>query len=253
MDKIINYNKEIARLFENGLISLEEETCGFILPNTLINIEGEPHLYIEICENVASDRTKDFEFSEEDTKKVFILSQTQELILWHTHVDRAFPNLSSEDVITSREWELPILMINVKSSAVDYYDPREKVEYTGRKWSYSYRNCYDLMFDFYLEEFDIELPRFYLEHPKAWENEGWNSYLDNLPTEFKTVDQNDLQYGDLLLMTIGRASGPNHIGIMLEPEKNKFLHHLSDCFSREESLDKNYRRRIHSCWRYKGF
>lgn len=238
--------QKIAGFLASRPVDTSKEVCGYIL-------SGE----VRVCENVSEVPSGAFEFSREDTLKLSFLvdantSREKDVIVWHTHVNQN-NFLSSQDVQTCRAWGIPFFMLNTTTGISDYYDPRKQVDYVGREWSYSYRNCYDLMKDFYQREFSIELPEFYLSHPTAWEDEGWNMYLDNLPRNgFIQQKLSDYIFGDVFLMKIGRAFSPNHIGIALEPEKNQFLHHLTDRVSEISTLNQPYRRRICSVWRHRS-
>jgi proteasome lid subunit RPN8/RPN11 len=242
LNSVTELTRKIAPFLASESIDTSKELCGYILSGEVI-----------FCENVSDTPEKSFEFSREDTLKLaFLIEKEKDVVVWHTHVNHnGF--LSTPDIKTCRAWGIPFFMFNTKTGISDYYDPKEYVSYIGRPWSYSYRNCYDLFKDFYKTEFQIELPEFYLNHPTAWEDEGWNMYLENLPRNgFIQQKLSEYKFGDVFLMKIGKASGPNHIGIALEPEKNQFLHHLTSRASEISSLNQAYRKRIHSTWRHRS-
>jgi len=222
----------------------KEERCGYFFkgqPTTVNNVVELP--------NVADKPNLHFEFSLEDTMTMLEL-ELEDIVLWHSHLGEDENTLSYYDVLSADSTGLPMFMVNVATGITDFYDPTIEVPYLGREYVFSYQNCYSLVEDFYLKEFSIELPKIYLKYPNEYRSKDWNPYTTELPKYFKEIKLSAAKRGDLILMKIGKTFNPNHIGIVSDPVKNTFLHHLTDRISSEDILNQPYRNRIVSVHRH---
>jgi proteasome lid subunit RPN8/RPN11 len=221
-----------------------EESCGYCF------VDSDRNWICTQVENVAANKRDHFEFTPEDMVEYDAIAT--EKFIWHTHLNPKDSHLSSDDVRTAKSWPTAILMVNVNTGIWDYYDPEApKAPYVGRKWVYSYQNCYTLIQDYYSQELAIELPDHYLESTEAWSDSSWNMFVDNISQAgFHEVDKDNPRDNDLLLFKAGRSHNPNHIGVLLSASRGEFLHQLAETLSGKETLDRNYKKRLISAWRH---
>lgn len=94
----------------------------------------------------------------------------------------------------------------------------------GRKFVYGKTDCYDLLRQFYIDNFGITLPNY--ARPKVfWEN-GLNLYYDKYAKNGfypLSCHPSEYQAGDVILCSI-QSMVPNHVGVLVEG--GKVLHHL---------------------------
>ena len=120
----------------------------------------------------------------------------------------------------------------------------------GRQYSYGVLDCVQLLRDWYKKEYGLTFP--YLLPPHNSQSWHDNPYLYEtlINFGFKEVDKQDIRYGDLLLMCLGRSQRPNHGAIYLGD--NLILHHLSGRLSSRDFYNDYWIRTTHSALRYYG-
>lgn len=93
----------------------------------------------------------------------------------------------------------------------------------GLEFKHGKRDCYELVRDFYRENFRLNLRNY--ARPDNWWDHGMNLYMDNYRKEgFRLVDcaPHDIRVGDVILMAI-HSQVPNHAAIYVG--NGKILHH----------------------------
>lgn len=95
---------------------------------------------------------------------------------------------------------------------------------TGRPFLYGKTDCYDLLRQFYIDNFDITLPNY--ARPKEFWAHGLNLYSDLYRKNgFYSLDCHPTEYrpGDVILCAIS-SEVANHVGVFVE--NGQVLHHL---------------------------
>lgn len=124
------------------------------------------------------------------------------------------------------------------------------MDYVGRQFNLGKTDCYTLVRDYYLREFEIELPN--VARPNDFWDHGLDLYskhyakagftlLDVMPHEWKR--------GDVVLMAI-MSSIPNHAAVIVEP--GKILHHLYGRLSMIEPYRGIWRNTTTGVYRHKA-
>lgn len=95
---------------------------------------------------------------------------------------------------------------------------------TGLPFEYGRRDCFALVRDFYNDAFGIEIKNY--ARPTEFWMYDLDLYQDNAKAEgFQLVsDEKDLQYGDVILMSIKSPKVANHSGIYVG--NTRILHHF---------------------------
>lgn len=110
----------------------------------------------------------------------------------------------------------------------------------GLEFTHGSRDCYELVRDFYRDNFSLELSNY--ARPDGWWDNGQNLYMENFWKEgFRPFDGPPIEWqpADLLLMAI-RSPVANHAAIFLG--EGKILHHFYGRRSCVESYGGVWRR-----------
>lgn len=126
----------------------------------------------------------------------------------------------------------------------------EKKPYTGIPYKEGRDDCYGLLRLYCRQEYDLHLANYARPGDFAY------SGLDLLQNHFQdegfrvvNISTHRLDYGDVLLLRVGHTCPTaNHIGIYTGSQR--FLHHLVDSQSSEDTLDVRWRRRVMSILRH---
>jgi proteasome lid subunit RPN8/RPN11 len=201
------------------------ESCGLIVDD-----------YYFPCKNIHKEPENHFRIDPKDSLKAHNAGEVRAVV--HSHsMDHAWP--SPDDmrmqVQSKLPWGIVVLRENLSTEGPYYWGSRElwpKQPYEGRPFIYGAQDCYSLCWDYYMNEFEIELPIV----PRKW---GWwedekNIFVDMYEEAgMVLVDITDIKPGDMLYMTVGISNGiSNHSGIYLG--NNLILHHLVNRLSRRE-------------------
>ena len=228
-----------------------QERCGFACSQGVVEVE-----------NTSDNPQESFKFSQEDTLRcIELVDSGYPVTIWHTHITPGDDDFSYADVCMLKALDIDseglfsLYLFNPVDNCQKTLNLKERLEhpYTGREWGWWFNNCYTLVQDFYLKEFNIKLNDYHLTERNAWEKPEWNAYMTNFSNEgFVNLGQDisKVQYGDVLLFKIGKTHNPNHVAIMLEPEKNTILHHLVNRLSEKSDFSIGYRNRMEAILRY---
>lgn len=111
------------------------------------------------------------------------------------------------------------------------YDHLVGIRFTG----IGQRDCFELVIDFFRDNFGIEIPSF--ARPHDWKSNDNDLIRNCYPASgFETITQwktSELRPGDVLAVMIGE-SNPNHLAIVVDG--GKILHHLYGQMSRVDEF-----------------
>lgn len=166
----------------------------------------------------------------------------------HSH-----PNVSVKpsqaDLVACEASGLPWFIIGLPSEQWSYIEPTGYIApLVGRTWSHGVLDCYAIIRDWYKQERNIELPDFH--RSDEWWKRGENLYMENFEKAgFKEISQEELSYGDCILMTIG-SSVPNHGALYLGD--GVILHHVQNRLSTREIFGGYYLKNAIGYYRYEN-
>lgn len=114
----------------------------------------------------------------------------------------------------------------------------------GRPFLHGLFDCYTLIRDYYVRNFNIMMPN-NMQREWEWWNQGPNLYVENA-NNYNFFEVNDIQKHDLLVMSLG-SPVPNHGAVYLG--EGKLLHHVAGRFSTIEELTTFYKTKISVVYR----
>ena len=214
------------------------ESCG------LVCIVSGKQKYFP-CNNLGVG-TDNFVLDPEDYDKADTAGEIVAVI--HSH-----PNMSAKpsqaDLVACEASGLPWWIIGIPSEHWEYLEPSGYIApLVGREWTHGILDCYSIIRDWYKQERNIELPEF--DRHDEWWKAGQNLYLDNiLKVGFKPIKQEELQTGDVILMTIG-SSVPNHGALYLGD--GVILHHIQNRLSTRDVFGGYWLKNTTGYYRYEN-
>ena len=222
-DAIINHAKAE---YEND----KQESCGLILKDGTI----------QPCDNHAVKY-------ELDPSLHFVLGYRTNpnwnnvAAVYHSHTN-GNPKFTPADVRSCKDLGLPFVLYDLVHNQFNIIDPSGDTDYLGRDFCYGIYDCFSLVRDYYLREFNIILDDFdrtevLRDGVLDWNTQGWDKLMSNYQTQgFIEIDAytNSLKNGDVLLMQIGNAESANHLGIITDPVNQIFIHQLLNHKSKQE-------------------
>lgn len=177
-------------------------------PNEICGVVAEGRYYQ--CRNVSTSPDKEAQLHPADALE--FKGRIQAFV--HSHPD-ATSRMSESDRVQMEFFNIPYIIVGYPSSDFGFYVPTGyKAPLLGRSFYHGVLDCYALIKDFYERELGISLLDFDRED-KWWENADHESlYVNNFEkTGFSVV--NNLQYGDVIICTVGDTKHPNHALIFL--------------------------------------
>jgi proteasome lid subunit RPN8/RPN11 len=200
------------------------ECCGFIL-NT-----GE----VMPCENTSDAPETNFVISAQECTKAY---RRGVAAIYHSHVsgDGSF---SWSDGKGCRSTGKPWVLYNIPTNDFNSIDPNGAAPYLNRRFCWWIQDCYELIRDYYRQEFSINLDLF--ERPELsstprirWQPKDWNGFQESFQSQcFFKIDENQkIKRGDVILFAL-HGGNANHIGVMHDLENGHFLHQLAGDLSR---------------------
>lgn len=219
--------KTTDAIIQDGLRRYPQEACGFIVCG-----EGGEEVYPTA--NIAGEAAEQM-FMLDTSAIAEVKARGKLLAIYHTHPHTP-PDPSLEDLVGCKKSGEHWVICSPHTGELKVIDP-VKVTVTipllGRKFSWGVFDCYALVKDWYAQELGEELPEFDRGMFGAWDKEGeWNKFEENFcAVGFEEVaPRAALHKGDVFLMNI-RSEVINHCAVLVDPDKNLFMHHLVDRLS----------------------
>ncbi len=207
----------------------ENEICGIVY-------RAKDKLFIHKCQNIAIDKTEEFEIDSEEFISCY--NKGEIVYIYHSQHSNAF---SEEDIIRANELIIPLILFNPKTDYFSvYYPPDYKPDYIGREFIWGFNDCYTLIREYYRREYLIPLSDY--DADEGYELTGQDKIVNNFEKEgFSKIDIKNIEKGDLIAFKIHKDY-PTHLAIYMG--NNMILHQLFNCQSRIENLSENWVKRI---------
>lgn len=219
-----------------------KECCGFILEGDLVFP----------CENIHPEPENHFRIGINDRAAAETIAPIK--ALYHSHV-AGFRDFSPDDIIVSRRERLPFVLYYQPKPEFFYFDPAEIPAYTGREFHFAYRNCYELVRDWYKCELEVDLKECYPVRPDIWDEPDFDPIALINPLEQGFVPfakEAELQNHDIVQMRIGKQVQGCHLGVIVNVNRNHMLHHLSDRLSEITVYGGDWWKSTVRVWRHKS-
>jgi proteasome lid subunit RPN8/RPN11 len=168
--------------------------------------------------------------------------------IWHSH-NNGKCQFSPADVLACRKSQIPFVLHDVVNDRWLTADPSYDAPIEGQDFVYGINDCYSLVCRWYWQKKGIRLhdyPRSNLYDDAGnyvFRAEGWDEFRKNLNAEGaeELSLREYLQEGDVLLMQLGGSYGANHLGVIIDPKEEIFLHHCLGKISGKERWDSYWR------------
>lgn len=235
-------NKKILQqIKDHSLSESPNECCGLIIMSN--------NVYVVVrCENIAKDKTSNFEISPID----YLVASTQGKIIayYHSHcLDSQPDTLTPLDLLISTENKLPIILYHVPSDSFRVGGELEYSEYIGRKFNFDTSDCLSLVEEFYKNEFNIKLD--HVPRDENWFKADPNKIRNEYEKHgFFEVDKEKPRFGDLLVIEYNH-SFPSHFMIYLSDDE--ILHHRAGGYSTIEKYNNTLKDMTSMCLRHNIF
>ncbi len=235
----------IAKIRSLAYASPQQEICGYVLRNDVFEVQ-----------NISTDPANHFKFPQESLNHIHeLIADKKRPVIFHSHIHNVeYANdFSAFDIMMLDEWGLPGFVVHTPTGHYEYYDPSYIPPYVGREFHYAWQNCYNLVQDWYQKELRLKLPKFYLEHPDAGQKADWNMFLENIEAAgFMQDHSKSIRKGSFILMTWGKTINPNHVGVIINAEKNQLLHQpgLGGIRSEIVNYDSRYRKLTYAVYNH---
>lgn len=210
------------------------EACGLI-------IEQDGDLKFIPCDNLSYTPEKNFVID----SSVFLKYSRVLYSVFHSHVSGRDRAVSLKDIklceSLNRAGTIVFVDKNAKKASKVYWYGSSvfNKEYHLREYVYNVYDCFTLMRDYYLKEFNYKLKFVYSDFG-WWINAKYDEslYLSNYEKlGFREVNKHgELQKGDILLMRLGRCICMNHAAIY--DGGRLIFHHIATGISRKDPLSK---------------
>ena len=176
-----------------------KECCGVI-------VEGK---YYQ-CRNVASNSDGEAQIHPDDIREFD--GKIEAYV--HSHPN-ASSRASQADLVQMEFFGKPYIIVGQDPEDFSIYHPSGyQAPLIGRKFFHGVLDCYSLVKDFYERELGINIPDFDRQD-KWWEDPSNESlYIQNFK-KAGFIEVDDMQYGDVIITTVGNTVHPNHALIYL--------------------------------------
>lgn len=221
-------DENLVDIIKHAEEAYPREACGLLVDDLGLG----RRVYIQCRNNAAKP---EYHFIINPTDEVEARSRGAVAAVIHSHPD-AFPYPSEADRVHCNRSGLPWFIIGVQQGKADpqlhgFLPAVQKTPYLARPFVHGVQDCYQLVKDYYAQEFGITLTAYHREDG-WWESGTSSMYEENFEKEgFFPVTLDTIQVGDMIVMQV-RADVPNHAAIYVGNEK--ILHHLYGRLSTEE-------------------
>lgn len=229
----------INSIKKHAIVESPNECCG------LIYASGDSN-YTFPSVNISQNKFNSFSISPFD----YINASEQGKIVgfYHSHCGNngEFGHL---DKYNSLNHKLPLVLYHIKSDNFKIYNDKDEKfsKYLGIKFEYGKNDCFSLVESFYNNEFNINLPN--ISRDKNWHNKNPLLIKENIENfGFKIVS--NLEYGDVVLVSLPNNQNPRHLMIYLGD--NKVLHNSFNSYSVIENYSEQMKKQTISIIRHKS-
>lgn len=187
-----------------------KECCGFVIFNHDGILEA-----VEV-KNSHEDPYHNVSINPKDYLNVDCLGEIK--AFYHSHLDRN--ELSEVDKKYSSFNELPYIVYCVSQNSFNVFNPKEyNNKYIGRPFEWGKKDCFNLIIDYYWNEFRIKINNYLPDR-----TEGWWKTSGDLVEKYKDLNNfyevPEPQNHDIIVIELNRNQF--HFGIYLDEQ---ILHH----------------------------
>lgn len=229
-----------AKIIELAKANPNEEICGFVC------IKGF-EVDIFPCQNIALDKTTDFEMSQEEYFECMKIGIP--FAVYHSHPNGP-SSFSPADLESSDESTMPFYLYDVKSGEwLEYIPKTYEISLEGQKFCWGINDCYGLCRNYFRQTLGIYIRDY--DRDEDFGPSNSNMIMENFEKEgFVKFDLGaiDVKPHDALLFDISNRC-PQHLGIFRGQQN--FLHHPLGTLSRSEQLNDKWLRHLKYVLRHK--
>lgn len=213
----------------------DAEICGFIYADP----ENRPQI-LE-CQNIADDKSQDFQISDDDHIKALGLGRI--LGVYHSHPDT--PGFSLCDLETAEHMAVPFYMYCVSDDSWHVYLPKTfEQDVIGRQFIEGFEDCYELVRIYFRNK-----GKYLADYDRSHTSDSKSLILKQFQLEgFEEITLNQIKYGDVLMFESDRVLSA-HFGILVGP--SRMIHHPQSGLSSETQLTDRWLSRITHVFRLK--
>jgi len=198
-----------------------EEGCG-----VLLNKKGV--LCWRPCDNVAEDKLNSFKISGKDFITLSLSGDIEAIV--HSHPDEECKP-SKSDIEASEHLKVPYHIYSTPSCEKYVYTPSTKIDtLLGRVYNFGTQDCWTLVRDYYIKEFNYRLPM--IEFEEDFYETGLD-YFGGSIGPWGGEEVSSPKKGDVILFKIHNDI-ENHCGVYIG--QGKYIHHMKDRLSCTESI-----------------
>ncbi len=230
---MINLSKKILTQIKNHAEECNpNECCGLL-------IESNQEINIINCENQAEDKLNNFVLS---PLSYLNSSKTGKIVaFYHSHCLDEHPNdFTLFDKLNSLNHHLPLILYYLPKNEFKVFDGNKDdkfLKYIGIPFQYNTNDCLNLIEQFYKNELNIILPKIFRD--KDWFEKNPKTVDDNMKKFDFTIVEDDLKYGDIILMKKLGSNDISHLAIYIG--QNQMLHQKYESYSLVELYDQSHK------------
>jgi|13_taG_2_1085334.scaffolds.fasta_scaffold05509_4 proteasome lid subunit RPN8/RPN11 len=237
------------KIKHHALAENPRECCGVV-------VSQQPQSLVFECRNVSDTPKKTFSLSPVDYLHASRKGKIKAIYHSHPNENKTFSNY---DILNSQSHQLDYVLYNIPSDSFSFFDYKKNKTFIYNKpFKTQTADCYSLVKEYY-QKLDINL----LDEQNSRTNPDWHTQNPNLIEKifklntsknkhlFHQVNTNELKKHDILSFELVEGKGPIHVGVYLGD--NTFTHHPRGKYPCIEPLNRTYKKRIHSIFRYEKF
>lgn len=216
---MIPEDKTLAAIQAHAAEVYPQECCGLI-------VETAGCLSVVRSKNMAPDPYRTFMVD----PALFLQYEARTKAVYHSHPDRG-AKPSEADKASCSAVGRPFLILSWPSgNMVSILPEKHEAQLEGRQFVYGVFDCLAIVEDFYRQEYAIEVPN-YGRPPFGWWMEDVD-YIGQRYSKMGFIEAQEPEHGDVIVMQMGGARVPNHVGVYLEG--GLLLHHALHMLSRKD-------------------